>query len=179
MSQEGIPHARNDFPWTVMHSKRSKRMAKWEQDWYNRWGLSTTCSICGMEHCAMSRVINEEDRVLYEYNCPISMHTQWPPVGVEEGNPDIWESLAASPHRLASHHGYSIEAVAEAVVRWENNGSGLLVTTEGQDSFRNEVHLICEEERKWWTFKRTPILVDIVGYENWEDNPGEWGEERL
>ena len=126
----------------------------------------------------MSKTVDEEGKVLYEHNCPIAKNSQWPPVGSEEDHPNIWDSLTACPYKLAAHHGFSYEAVAGAVDRWINNGSGLLATNEERDSFAKEVQLICEEERTFWTFKRTPILLDIGGYEEWEIDHEEQGGRR-
>ena len=126
----------------------------------------------------MSKIVKEEGKVLYEYNCPIAKNSQWPPLESEEDHPNIWDSLTACPYKLVAHHGFSYEAVADAVGRWMNDGAGLLSTSEERDSFVNEVQLICEEERALWTFKRTPILLDIGGYEDWEINQGEWDGRR-
>jgi hypothetical protein len=147
--------------WVVKLGKRSRRMDKWENQWYSRWGLSNKCSICGADHTAMNRKINEEGRVSYDYNCPIAVHDQWPPLDHTKEGLNIWNSLDACPMKVASHHGYNKNEIAIALIQWEHNGSGKLVTPEELESFKTETWLICEEERQGWTFKRTQVKLGI------------------
>ena len=147
----------------VKLGKRSRRMEKWENQWYQRWGLSAKCSICGADHPAMNKKFKDDRVVGYDYNCPIAAHNQWPPTGFGKQGINMWRSLEASPSKLASFHGYNHEEVARALDQWEHYGSGILASPEDCLSFRLEVHLVCDTERQGWTFKRT--LVTVVDYD--------------
>jgi len=157
--EKGMGKEDPKFPWTVKKGRRSTRMDKWEQMWFQRWGLSNECSICGENHPAMNKIINDEGGVRYDYNCPIATNDQWPPLGSGDEDQNMWNSLDASPRKMASHHGYNLDAIIEALGRWEHHGAGLLVTPEECESFKSEVHLRCEVERQAWTFKRTLLVV--------------------
>ena len=150
-------------PWIVKLGKRAARINKWEQQWYERWGFAQECSICGGGHTAMNRKIDENGKVSYDYNCPIASNTHWPPKEEDEVVVSIWESLEASPSKVASYHGYSNEAIEEALERWEHHGSGILMNPGECESFKDEVYLWCQVERQTWTFKRT--LLQIYGLE--------------
>jgi len=117
----------------------------------------------------MSKQTNDGGKVIYGYNCPIATHDQWPPRGEEGGEWSIWGSLEANPSKMASYHGYSYEAVEEALERWEHHGSGILMSPKECESFRNEVYLWCQVERQTWTFKRT--LATIYGLQEGLHDP--------
>jgi len=111
----------------------------------------------------MSRKTDEDGKVSYDYNCPIANNTHWPPKEEDGVVVSIWGSLEASPSKMASYHGYSYEAIDEALEQWEHHGSGILMSPKECESFKDEVYLWCQVERQTWTFKRT--LLKIYGLE--------------
>jgi hypothetical protein len=165
------------IPWTVKFGKRAARVNKWEQQWYERWGSARECSICGEGHPAMHKHMDENGKVSYKYNCPIASNNQWPPDDKDEGVVSIWNSLDASPSKIASFHGYSYEAIDEALEKWEHHGSGILMSPEECESFKDEAHLWCEVERQTWTFKRTLLKIYGLGEES-EEHLGKMDEEQ-
>jgi len=116
----------------------------------------------------MIKTYNNDGQRLYKHNCPISIYNQWPPSDPDWEGLSIWNSLDASPEKMASYHGYNHAAIMEALDAWDNRGSGLLVSVDERLSFMREVQLICDEERQGWTFKRTAIIVNGIkgGYES-------------
>jgi hypothetical protein len=154
---------RTGIPWILKISKRSQRIVKWESNWYQRWALTRNCGICGEDHPAMNKLVDEEGIISYSYNCPIAMNKIWPPPSQVQEERCVWHCLEASPSRICSYHGYSWEAIITALEKWEHYGSGILLTPEECESFKRETHLRCEVERQTWTFKKT--LLGICGLE--------------
>jgi hypothetical protein len=162
--EAGITSDKVKNPWSVKLGRRSKRMDKWEQQWYTEWGLSKECRICGDDHAAMNKLKDEEGKITYSYNCPIAMQEHWPVRNQEKEN-GMWGCLEANPLKVSSHNGFSYEAITEALFKWENRGSGSLLTNEERESFKGEVFLSCDAERQSWSFKRTLPNEYVVGNE--------------
>ena len=145
--------------WILKRGKKAAKLERWEQQWYKRWGLSHECSICGEKHNAMLRQIDKDYKVSYTIMCPVASNETWPPNFDDGAERSIWESLEASPCKMAAHHCYSQEAVTGALKRWESQGAGNRMTSEDRELFKAEADLWCVLERQTWTFKRTTMSV--------------------
>jgi hypothetical protein len=114
----------------------------------------------------MLRQIDNDYKVSYIIMCPVASNESWPPMIDDERERSIWESLEASPGKIAAHHHYSQEAVTGALNNWERRGAGNRMTTEDRELFKAEVDLWCVLERQTWTFKRTMMSVPNYDDEN-------------
>ena len=147
------------IPWTLKLGRKAARVNRWEQQWYKQWGLSQECSICGANHTAMVRQVDEDYKTSYVIKCPVASNEQWPPIDDDGGNQSIWDSLEASSRKMASYHDYSHEAITGALQKWEHYGAGNRMSLEERDLFKAEVDLWCMMERQTWTFKRTLLII--------------------
>jgi hypothetical protein len=141
--------------WERKLGKRSRKIDRWEKQWYLQWGLGKNCNICGEHRTSMNKVDGELGSTTYKYVCPVSLWDHWPPTEEDWGGLNIWNSLDASHEKLAFLHGYNEGEVNTALDKWENHGSGLLLLDIEVKEFKEKVRRICEDERQAWTFKRT------------------------
>ena len=152
--------------WDLKRSKRNRRLDRYEKEWYEKWGLDNVCRVCGGDHQALTKTYDQNGRRLYRHNCPISVHSYWPPSGPDWGELSIWNSLDACPEKMATICGYNQEATEMALIAWMEKGSGLILSEDERLSFKKEVHLISDEVRQSWKFKRTSPKATT-----WEEEP--------
>ena len=148
--------------WELKLGKRSKKIDRWERQWYRQWGLESSCNICGEDHAAMTKEDGDMGETTYKYSCPIALRETWPPKESDWGGLNIWNSLDASKEKLAFLHGYNEKEINLALYKWENYGAGLLLIDVEVNTFKEDVIRICDDVRQSWTFKRTLVNTDIM-----------------